>query len=167
MAMYKFYKTIIKIFCNFVILNFFVTLCVLLYSDQPDVLYQPVNSTVVQNGSVTILCGINIADPMVVVEYSWQLNNSRLNLSSPRYMLDAGNITISNAQAEDGGIYECLATLSVRDNRANYLLFTIGRGIISVVCKYTVYLLVTFLKYQLPYSRKIWRIWRIIRDLPN
>lgn len=114
---------------------------VIVYSDQPNVLYQPANSTVVQNSTVTIPCGINVADA-VVEEYSWQLNNSQLSLPSPQYILDAGNITISNVQAEDGGIYECLATLSVPDNMADDLLFIVGRGMISVVCKSTV---VTFL----------------------
>ena len=105
--------------------------------DQPNILYQPTNFTVVQNTSVTIPCGIVVTG--TEVEYFWRLNNIQLNVSSPRYTMREGNITVTNVQAEDKGMYECLANLSVTDNMADDLRFPIGSGIISVICKFSIY----------------------------
>lgn len=92
---------------------------------------------VVQNNSVTIPCGIAVTG--TEVEYFWRLNNTQLNVSSPRYTMREGNITITSVQAEDGGMYECLANLSVTDNMADDLRLPIGSGIISVICKFSIY----------------------------
>ena len=92
---------------------------------------------VVENKSVTIPCGIVITG--TEVEYFWRLNNVQLSVSSPRYMMREGNITVMNVQAEDKGMYECLANLSVADNMADDLQFSIGSGIISVICKFSIY----------------------------
>ena len=108
-----------------------------MYLDQPNILYQPTNITVVQNNSVTIPCGIVVTG--AEVEYFWLLNNNHLDVSSPRYMIRQGNITVTNVQAEDEGVYECLANLSVTDNMADDLQFPIGNGIISVICKFSIY----------------------------
>ena len=112
-------------------------MCAFMYLDQPSILYQPTNFTVVQNNSVNIPCGIVVTG--AEVEYFWLLNNNQLNLSSSRYTMREGNITVTNVQAEDNGTYECLANLSVTDNMADDLQLPIGSGIISVICKFSIY----------------------------
>jgi len=115
-----------------------------LYLDKPNVLYKPANDTIVQNSSVTIPCGI-VVSGVDVLDYFWLLNGRQLDLSSPQYMMREGNITITNLQAEDEGIYKCLANLSLTDSMANDLHFPVGSGIISVICKFSMHL------YLFPY----------------
>ena len=106
--------------------------------DEPEIHYQPIQLAIVQNNSVTIPCEITTDE--VTVDYFWLFNDIQLNLSSPRYMMEVGtgNITIVNVQAEDEGIYECLANLSRSDSMADDLRYSIGSEMISVVCKLTV-----------------------------
>ena len=108
------------------------------YLDEPEIHYQPIQLAIVQNNSVTIPCEITTDE--VTVDYFWLFNGNQLNLSSPRYMMEVGtgNITIANVQAEDEGIYECLANLSRSDSMAGDLRYSIGSGMISVVCKLAV-----------------------------
>ena len=109
-----------------------------MHLDKPNVLYKPADYTIEQNSSITIPCGIVVTG--VEVEYLWLLNGRQLDLSSPQYTMRGGNITITNLQAEDKGVYECLTNLSVTDNMADDLQFPVGSGIISVICKFSVHL---------------------------
>lgn len=110
-----------------------------MYLDEPDIHYQPTNLTIVQNNSITIPCEITIRE--ATVDYFWLLYDNQLDLSSPRYMIEegTGNITITNVQAEDEGVYECLANLSLSDSMADDLRFSIGSSMVSVVCELTIH----------------------------
>ena len=109
-----------------------------MYLDEPDIHYQPTHLMVIQNSSVIIPCEITIDE--ATVDYVWLFNDDQLNLTSPRYTMGqgTGNVTITNVQEEDEGIYECLANLSLSDNMAGDVRFSIGSGKISVVCELNV-----------------------------
>ena len=120
------------------IILYTISMYLCIYIDEPDIHYQPTHLMVIQNSSVIIPCEITIDE--ATVDYFWFFNDNRLNFSSPRYMMEqgTGNITITNVQDEDEGIYECLANLSLSDNMAGDVRFSVGSGMISVVCKLTI-----------------------------
>ena len=74
----------------------------------------------------------------VMIEYLWFLNNTQLNLSSLRYQLQGGNLTIFDVQVEDAGEYTCIVNLSDSGlNKLEDLQFSnISSGIISVAGMY-------------------------------
>ena len=75
-------------------------------TDAPTITRGPINTTVLENSSVTFMCE---ADANPLAEFHWLLDNQRLTSGDPGINMTGGHLMITMASESHVGVIACVA----------------------------------------------------------